>query len=352
MAVHLGHLKFVFKVRHGAQAADEGHGAALFGEIDSQAFQSRDFGVGDGFEMGLEESQAFFHGEERFLGFVGRHGHEDFVEQAAGTTEDVEVSVSNGVKGAGVDGEFHAEGVAFPKGLALDGAACLNSSVRAGDASRFAARSARAFHPVNWPNIITLSRVPALFVVVILLFVKLPWAATAAFVVFVIGGISDWLDGYLARRFKIVSNFGKLMDALTDKVLVVGLMIAMLVVPMPGEPEPLLPNWTVFLVLLIFGREFLVTGLRLVAASQGRVLAAEKTGKIKTVLQLVSVAVLLLAHAMAVDFPSDPKSLLVQIIGLWLFIGAAVLTVLSGAGYLVKYWDIFMGHPSGDPDQS
>jgi CDP-diacylglycerol--glycerol-3-phosphate 3-phosphatidyltransferase len=200
---------------------------------------------------------------------------------------------------------------------------------------------------VNWPNLITLSRVPALFVVVVLLFVALPWAATAAFVVFVLGGITDWLDGYLARRFKLVSNFGKLMDALTDKVLVVGLMIAMLV-PMPGSPTALLPDWALFLVLLIFGREFLVTGLRLVAASQGRVLAAEKTGKIKTVLQLVSVAVLLLAHALTVDFRYEGVAHDVQLAGLGLFIVAALLTVLSGVGYLVKYWDIFMGHPSGD----
>lgn len=204
---------------------------------------------------------------------------------------------------------------------------------------------------MNWPNLITLSRVPALFVVVVLLFVALPWAATAAFVVFVLGGITDWLDGYLARRFKLVSNFGKLMDALTDKVLVVGLMIAMLV-PMPGARAPLLPDWALFLVLLIFGREFLVTGLRLVAASQGRVLAAEKTGKIKTVLQLVSVAVLLLAHALAVDFRCDGAAHDVELVGLWLFIGAAALTVFSGVGYLVKYWDIFMGHPSGDAGPS
>jgi len=204
---------------------------------------------------------------------------------------------------------------------------------------------------VNWPNLITLSRVPALFIVVVLLFVALPWAATAAFVVFVLGGITDWLDGYLARRFKEVSNFGKLMDALTDKVLVVGLMIAMLV-PMPGARLALLPDWAVFLVLVIFGREFLITGLRLVAASQGRVLAAEKTGKIKTVLQLVSVSVLLLAHALTVDFHHDHAGEEVHLIGLWLFAGAAALTAFSGAGYLVKYWDMFMGHPSGDAGQS
>jgi CDP-diacylglycerol--glycerol-3-phosphate 3-phosphatidyltransferase len=199
---------------------------------------------------------------------------------------------------------------------------------------------------MNWPNLITLSRVPALFVVVALVFAGTPGAATAAFVVFVLGGVSDWLDGYLARRYRIVSNFGKLMDALTDKVLVVGLMIAMLV-PMPGARDPLLPDWALFLVLIIFAREFLVTGLRLVAASQGRVLAAERTGKIKTVLQLVSVSVLLLAHALEADFHHAHAAREAQLTGLWLFVVAAGLTAFSGVGYLVKYWGMFMGRPDG-----
>lgn len=207
-----------------------------------------------------------------------------------------------------------------------------------------------ALPPMNWPNLITLSRVPALFVVVALVFAGTPGMATAAFVVFVLAGVSDWLDGYLARRYRIVSNFGKLMDALTDKVLVVGLMIAMLV-PMPGARDSLLPDWAVFLVLLIFSREFLVTGLRLVAASLGRVLAAERTGKIKTVLQLVSVSVLLLAHALEADFQHPHAAHEAQVIGLWLFVAAAGLTAISGVGYLVKYWDMFMGRTDGSTGQ-
>jgi len=199
---------------------------------------------------------------------------------------------------------------------------------------------------MNWPNLITLSRVPTLFLAVALVFANLPGAATGAFIVFVLGGVSDWLDGYLARRYRIVSNFGKLMDALTDKVLVVGLMIAMLV-PMPGARSPLLPDWALFLVLIIFAREFLVTGLRLVAASQGRVLAAERTGKIKTVLQLVSVSVLLLAHALETDFHTAHAAQVAQTTGLWLFCAAAGLTAISGVGYLVKYWGMVMGQAHG-----
>lgn len=195
---------------------------------------------------------------------------------------------------------------------------------------------------MNLPNLITLSRVPTLFVVVVLLYSREPWSDTAAFALFVAGGITDWLDGYLARRMKLISNFGKLMDALTDKVLIVGLMMALLV-PMPGGPA-LLPGWAVFLVLLIFAREFLITGLRLVAMSQGVVLAAERSGKIKTVLQIVSIAFLLLDHALQMDFGVSAGGYgPVQQIGLWLFVAAAVVTTASGAGYLVKYWDLFMG---------
>jgi CDP-diacylglycerol---glycerol-3-phosphate 3-phosphatidyltransferase len=199
----------------------------------------------------------------------------------------------------------------------------------------------RARLAVNLPNLITLSRVPTLFGVVALLFWPAHGAASAAFVLFVVGGITDWLDGYLARRRGIVSNFGKLMDALTDKVMVVGVMVAMLV-PTPGGPA-LLPNWTLFLVLVIFAREFLVTGLRLVAASQGLVLAAERTGKIKTVLQIVSVSVILLAHALQADTAHGHSALVVWDTGLGLFIVAAALTALSGAGYLLRYWGTFVG---------
>jgi CDP-diacylglycerol--glycerol-3-phosphate 3-phosphatidyltransferase len=97
-------------------------------------------------------------------------------------------------------------------------------------------------------------------------------------------------------------------------------------------------------VLVIVAREFLITGLRLVAASQGLVLAAEKSGKIKTVLLIVSIGALLLANALDLDFAAGEKTLTFwNTLGLLLFVGAAVLTLASGTGYLVKYWDVFMG---------
>lgn len=206
---------------------------------------------------------------------------------------------------------------------------------------------------MNLPNLITLSRIPTLFIVVELMFSRLQWTDTAAFVLFVIGAVTDWLDGFLARRYRQVSNFGKLMDALTDKILIVGVFVAMLV-QMPGDDIPgtglqyaLLPDWALFFVLVIMAREFLVTGLRLVAASQGIVLAAERSGKLKTVLQLVSISVLLLSSSLNHDFHLSNASAYLWLynIGLALFVVAALLTAVSGLGYIVKYWDLLTGRP-------
>src|SRR3954464_8322989 len=85
--------------------------------------------------------------------------------------------------------------------------------------------------PMNLPNILTLSRVPLMFILVALMFIDLPWAATSAFWLFIIAALTDWLDGELARRWKSVSAFGRFMDAVIDKVLVIGLMIALVTNP-------------------------------------------------------------------------------------------------------------------------
>lgn len=197
---------------------------------------------------------------------------------------------------------------------------------------------------VNLPNLLTLSRIPILFGIVAFLYAPFTGASTVAFILFVIGALTDWADGYYARKQGLVSNFGKLMDALTDKVFMVGLFITLLVA---GK----LPTWTLPLLLLILSREFLITGLRLVAASSGIVLAAEKSGKHKTVSQIVAAILLLLAIAVRADFPE----LLPSVVGESLHIGgvaffciATILTVSSGTQYMVKYWSIFTGQNEGE----
>ena len=127
---------------------------------------------------------------------------------------------------------------------------------------------------MSLPNLLTLSRIPILFGVVGSLYLPFAGSSSLAFVLFIIGALTDWADGYYARKQGLVSNFGKLMDALTDKVFMVGLFISLLVIG-------ILPEWTLPLLLLILSREFLITGLRLVAASEGVVLAAERSGNIR-----------------------------------------------------------------------
>ena len=192
---------------------------------------------------------------------------------------------------------------------------------------------------MNLPNLLTLSRIPILFGVVGFLYLPFLGASSLAFVLFIIGALTDWADGYYARKQGLVSNFGKLMDALTDKVFIVGLFISLLVIG-------ILPEWTLPLLLLILSREFLITGLRLVAASDGVVLAAEKSGKHKTVSQMVAAILLLSAVAVRADFPDQLPLIVGDVLhwgGLGFFVIATLLTVSSGLQYMVKYWSIFTG---------
>lgn len=201
------------------------------------------------------------------------------------------------------------------------------------------------------PNILTLSRIPLLFVIVGLLCFGGAAADVAAFALFLAAAASDWLDGYIARKVGAVSNFGKLMDALTDKIIMVGLFVALLGLKWnppaaagtdaASAPETLLPQYCVFLVIIIICREFLITGLRLVAASNGLVLAAERAGKLKTALQMASVSLLLLARALSSSaLFREEMSVLAREAGLWAFYGAVVLTIYSGTGYIVRNWRI------------
>ncbi|MDR0595561.1 MAG: CDP-diacylglycerol--glycerol-3-phosphate 3-phosphatidyltransferase [Puniceicoccales bacterium] len=186
---------------------------------------------------------------------------------------------------------------------------------------------------MNLANWITLSRIPLLFVVAFFVYFHFIGSATVGFVLFVFTSWTDWLDGHLARKYKITSTLGAFIDALIDKIFMVGMFIMMLALN-------ILPHWTLFFVLLIVGREFLVTGIRLVAAKQNVVLAAGREGKVKTVLQIVSTGFLLLWNAILLDFNwLIPlwMSHLVYAVGMVLFLYATYLTIKSGVIYTVRY---------------
>lgn len=185
-----------------------------------------------------------------------------------------------------------------------------------------------------------------LFVIAALLYIEFPGTASVAFLLFVVAAVTDWADGHFARRFGVVSDFGKLMDALTDKVLTTGMFVAFLATGM-------LPWWALFPLLLILAREFVITGLRLVAASKGMVLAAERSGKQKTVMQIVAIHVLLAVPVLREDlWRLSPEGIglladVVEVVGLITFVLAAVLTVTSGISYLIRYGHLFAEESRG-----
>jgi CDP-diacylglycerol--glycerol-3-phosphate 3-phosphatidyltransferase len=192
---------------------------------------------------------------------------------------------------------------------------------------------------MNLPNICTLSRIPLMFVIVALLYTDWVGAATTTFVLFVIAGLTDFLDGHLARKLGQVSNFGILMDAVTDKVLLLGIMFALVDCGRIPLPDPL----PVFLVLIVLGREFMITGMRLVAATKGVVVSADRGGKQKTVTQIIAVGAFLLAdvvrldlaHWIAIDW--SVVSRVFEYAGLAVFLLAVIFTISSGVRYFRKY---------------
>jgi CDP-diacylglycerol--glycerol-3-phosphate 3-phosphatidyltransferase len=190
---------------------------------------------------------------------------------------------------------------------------------------------------MNLPNLITLSRIPTMFVIVALMYSKFRGAASLAFALFILAAIGDWLDGYLARKQGLISIFGKFMDALTDKILVLGIMVALV------EQQAIQIVW----VLIILVREFMISGMRMMAASKGVVVAAERGGKLKTVIQLIALGVLLFIPVIRNDlapllsFPWEDYLEPLNHLGLALFIVGTALTVSSGVSYALKYRKVF-----------
>lgn len=185
---------------------------------------------------------------------------------------------------------------------------------------------------MNLPNKLTISRFIFTIVFLAVMFSRVPFHQTIALVLFVAGGISDFLDGYIARRDKLITNFGILMDPLADKIMVCSAFIAFVGLN-------LMPAW---MVVIVVARELAITGLRLLAVSKQVVLAAEGYGKHKTISQIVAIIAILIG----LSYPQwgDPGKLIfgAQVFGApWLYwftqiaIWAAVaLTFISGWLYL------------------
>lgn len=141
----------------------------------------------------------------------------------------------------------------------------------------------------NWLTSARLFLIPVFVICMVDPSRSMVWVAT---VVFIIAAITDYADGYLARRFKAVTDFGKLLDPMADKILVMSALVMLVAQRSDVNGAPWVPGW---MVVVILAREIWITGLRAVAASRGQIIAARSAGKYKSALQMVAI-VLLLFH--------------------------------------------------------
>lgn len=182
---------------------------------------------------------------------------------------------------------------------------------------------------MNLPNKITIFRILLIPIVIIIdlipalkeiiFFEYLTLANVIMLVIFLIGAFSDFLDGYLARKNNIVTSFGKFMDPLADKLLVFSLLILLL------NQKNQLTGWVVIVML---AREFMVSGLRMLAAEKGNVIAAGMLGRIKTNIQFLLIVLLLLFGGMTNQVVNIINSIVMYL--------AVIFTLWSGIDYMVK----------------
>ena len=171
---------------------------------------------------------------------------------------------------------------------------------------------------MNLPNKLTMTRVVAVPLFILAYIFKF---YIAACILFIIASVTDYFDGKIARSRNLVTNFGKIMDPLADKLLVYSAFCLMV-------ENGTIPGWSLIIVL---AREFAIAGMRTVAASEGTVIAAGMSGKIKTFLQMIAVPLLIL-------FPSVPVFRIPAYIFFW---ASMFMTVYSGTEYILKNKSVF-----------
>lgn len=183
---------------------------------------------------------------------------------------------------------------------------------------------------MNLANQITLARIFLVPIIMLFLLVRFEWGTFTfagvsitysdiiATFIFIIAASTDGLDGYIARKRKIVTNLGKFLDPLADKLLITAALISLVG---NGSVEA-------WMAIVIISREFAVTGLRLVAAAEGQIIAASKLGKLKTITQIVAIVAVMLNN-----FPFGTIGFPFHVLAMWL---AVLITIISGIDYFVK----------------
>ena len=201
---------------------------------------------------------------------------------------------------------------------------------------------------MNLPNKITLTRILMIPVFILVFFLDaIPCNKIVAAIIFLVAALTDALDGHIARSRNLVTNLGKFLDPIADKVLVSTAMVLLLAMKdslfVPYFNGDALYILTVICVAVILAREFMISAFRQIAVTAGIVMAAEKLGKYKTACQDLSLFVLFLAADL-----SGTVGLVFVSIGLALFAIATVLTIHSGVSYIVKYRRVFKDAPTGN----
>jgi CDP-diacylglycerol---glycerol-3-phosphate 3-phosphatidyltransferase len=176
---------------------------------------------------------------------------------------------------------------------------------------------------MNIPNILTIIRICLIPVFVALYMANVPDWYLWAGIIFVAASATDWLDGYLARKWKQITNFGKFMDPIADKLLVMAALLLLLDAGMLGNPV-----WALLSVTIILAREFIISGFRLVAVERGVVIAADKSGKIKTATQMIAIILLLFNGLLFGEVG--------KLIGLILLYASVIVSIYSCIEYIVK----------------
>ena len=193
---------------------------------------------------------------------------------------------------------------------------------------------------MNLPNKLTLLRIilVPIFVVILLLDEVIPHSYLIAGLIFGIASYTDHLDGKIARKYNLITDFGKFMDPLADKIMVISALVCFIELS-------LIPSWC---VILIIAREFMVTSIRLVAAPKGIVIAANIWGKLKTVTQIIAIVVIMLLSyfkelstlGISLGFLTGSEAVeIYPTVNFIFIILATVITVISGIVYLMQNWD-------------
>ncbi len=191
---------------------------------------------------------------------------------------------------------------------------------------------------MNLPNSITMSRIASVPLLIWILSPAFPWHGArgmhgeqeiAASLLFILASITDGLDGYLARRRKQITTMGMLLDPLADKLMVSAAFIILV-----GYNPRIVPPW---IAVLVIGREFLVSGLRSIASSEGFTIEASELGKLKTVIQIVSVVAAILAHRW--DYWNWFGFIIgVHLIAVTAIYWMTIVSIISAVDYFVGFW--------------